>query len=88
MRDFAVGAAAPLATVALTPGGWMVPAVSVSSLVFLAVLGGRASGCHIELHDVRLVAGATIDAAAINRITLAALSDRFAWIVSKASQIT
>lgn len=32
--------------------------------------------------------GATIDADAINRITLAALSDRFAWIVGKASQIT
>jgi nicotinamidase-related amidase len=31
--------------------------------------------------------GATIDAAAINRITLAALSDRFAWIVGKAAQI-
>jgi nicotinamidase-related amidase len=30
---------------------------------------------------------ATIDAAAINRITLAALSDRFAWIVGKAAQI-
>lgn len=32
--------------------------------------------------------GATIGADAINRITLAALSDRFAWIVGKASQIT
>jgi nicotinamidase-related amidase len=31
--------------------------------------------------------GATIDAAAINRITLAALSDRFAWIVARAAQI-
>jgi nicotinamidase-related amidase len=31
--------------------------------------------------------GATIGADAINRITLAALSDRFAWIVGKASQI-
>ncbi|MFN4092818.1 MAG: VIT family protein [Brevundimonas sp.] len=44
---FAVGAAAPLATVALSPDGWMVPAVSASSLVFLAVLGGlgaRAGG--------------------------------------------
>ncbi len=30
---------------------------------------------------------ATIGADAINRITLAALSDRFAWIVAKASQI-
>ena len=31
--------------------------------LFLAVLGGRAPGCHIELHDVRFVAGATIEAA-------------------------
>ncbi len=31
--------------------------------------------------------GATIDAASINRITLAALSDRFAWIVGKAAEI-
>ena len=31
--------------------------------LFLAVLGGRAPGCHIELHDVRFVAGATIEGA-------------------------
>jgi nicotinamidase-related amidase len=31
--------------------------------------------------------GATITADAINRITLAALSDRFAWVVPKANQI-
>ena len=31
--------------------------------LFLAVLGGRALGCHIELHDVRFVAGATIESA-------------------------
>jgi nicotinamidase-related amidase len=31
--------------------------------------------------------GATVEAAAINRITLAALSDRFAWIVPKAAAI-
>lgn len=31
--------------------------------------------------------GATIGADAINRITLAALSDRFAWIVGKAAEI-
>jgi len=28
---------------------------------FLVVLGGRIAGAHIELHDVRFVAGATID---------------------------
>jgi len=32
--------------------------------------------------------GATVAADAINRITLAALSDRFAWIVPKAAQIS
>jgi len=31
--------------------------------------------------------GETVAAAAVNRITLAALSDRFAWIVPKAAQI-
>ena len=31
--------------------------------MFLVVLGGRAPGCHIELHDVRFVAGTTIEAA-------------------------
>ena len=31
--------------------------------------------------------GATVDAAAINRITLAALSDRFAWVVPTAAAI-
>ena len=31
--------------------------------LFLAVLGGRVHGCHIELHDVRFAVGATIDAA-------------------------
>jgi hypothetical protein len=30
--------------------------------LFLVVLGGRAPGCHIELHDVRFVAGATLEA--------------------------
>jgi nicotinamidase-related amidase len=34
------------------------------------------------------IGGETITADAINRITLAALSDRFAWIVSKAGQIS
>lgn len=31
--------------------------------LFLAVLGGRAPSCHIELHDVRFVAAATIEGA-------------------------
>ena len=29
--------------------------------LFLVVLGGRSDGCHIELHDVRFVVGASID---------------------------
>jgi hypothetical protein len=29
--------------------------------LFLVVLGGRIDGCHIEQHDVRFVAGASID---------------------------
>jgi len=33
------------------------------------------------------VGGATVTAEALNRVTLAALSDRFAWVVSKAAQI-
>ena len=43
--------------------------------------GGHAgsAGCHRGRHDRR---------DAINRITLAALSDRFAWVVAKAAQIT
>ncbi len=36
---------------------------SVEPQLFLAVLGGRAPGCRIEQHDVRFVAGATIDEA-------------------------
>ena len=31
-------------------------------LLWLVVLGGRAPGCHIELHDVRFVAGPSIEA--------------------------
>jgi hypothetical protein len=30
-------------------------------VLYLAVLGGRTASCHIELHDVRFVAGASID---------------------------
>jgi VIT1/CCC1 family predicted Fe2+/Mn2+ transporter len=41
---FAIGAAAPLAAVALSPAAWIVPAVSVLSLIFLAVLGALGAG--------------------------------------------
>jgi len=37
------------------------PVTSESPNLFLVVLGGRSPGCHIELHDVRFVAGAMID---------------------------
>jgi hypothetical protein len=40
----------------------MSPFPSAEPQLFLAVLGGRAPGCHIEQHDVRFVAGATIEA--------------------------
>ncbi|MEB3320870.1 MAG: DUF1543 domain-containing protein [Cyanobium sp.] len=35
---------------------------SVAPRLFLAVLGGRATGSHIEQHDVRFVVGVTIEA--------------------------
>lgn len=39
------------------------PAVANGSpQLFLVVLGGRAEGAHIELHDVRFVAGETLEA--------------------------
>jgi hypothetical protein len=41
----------------------MLPSSPAEANLFLAVLGGRAPGCQIELHDVRFVAGATIEAA-------------------------
>ena len=41
----------------------MSPLPPAEPRLFLAVLGGRAPGCRIELHDVRFVAGATIEAA-------------------------
>ena len=41
---FAVGAALPLAVAAIVPVGWVLPAVSVSSLAFLTLLGSLAAG--------------------------------------------
>ena len=35
---------------------------AAAPLLFLAVLGGRTATSHIELHDVRFVAGSTIEA--------------------------
>jgi VIT1/CCC1 family predicted Fe2+/Mn2+ transporter len=41
--SFAVGAAMPLLAVAAGPGASLIPAVSATSLVFLAILGGVAA---------------------------------------------
>ena len=36
--------------------------MTTAKKLFLVVLGGRCTGCHIEQHDVRWVVGETIDA--------------------------
>lgn len=54
---FAVGAAMPLLMVVLAPAEWLVVAVSVASLVFLAllgVIGARAGGAGIWRATVRV----------------------------------
>jgi len=40
---FAIGATLPLLTAAATPLGWLAPTVAITSLVFLATLGGLAA---------------------------------------------
>jgi VIT1/CCC1 family predicted Fe2+/Mn2+ transporter len=54
---FAVGAAAPMLVLALTPMAWASAAVSVSSLLFLALLGAvgaRAGGASVWRATVRV----------------------------------
>ncbi len=54
---FAVGAALPLALAWLSPAATMVPIVAVSSLVFLAILGGlaaRAGGAQVFVGVARV----------------------------------
>jgi VIT1/CCC1 family predicted Fe2+/Mn2+ transporter len=54
---FSVGAAAPLALALVSPSGWIIPAVSVGSLVFLALLGtigARAGGANIIKPTIRV----------------------------------
>src|SRR5215469_13055501 len=54
---FSVGAAAPLALALISPSRWIVPAVSVCSLVFLAVLGtigAKAGGANIVKPTIRV----------------------------------
>jgi VIT1/CCC1 family predicted Fe2+/Mn2+ transporter len=54
---FSVGAAAPLALALVSPSSWIIPAVSVGSLVFLAMLGtigAKAGGAHIVKPTIRV----------------------------------
>ena len=56
--SFAVGAAAPLATVALSPGTTLVPVVAGTSLVLLGALGwlaARVGGAHAWAGAARVV---------------------------------
>jgi VIT1/CCC1 family predicted Fe2+/Mn2+ transporter len=55
--SFAVGAALPLAVTALAPADHVIPLVCVTSLVFLAVLGGvaaRAGGARVGIGAARV----------------------------------
>jgi VIT1/CCC1 family predicted Fe2+/Mn2+ transporter len=54
---FSVGAAAPLALALVSSSRWIIPAVSVGSLVFLAVLGtigAKAGGANIVKPTIRV----------------------------------
>jgi VIT1/CCC1 family predicted Fe2+/Mn2+ transporter len=55
--SFAVGAALPLLSAALAPGRALIPVVSATSLVFLAILGGlaaRVGGAPVQVGVVRV----------------------------------
>ena len=55
---FSLGAAAPLVLTLLSPPSWLLPAVSVGSLVFLALLGmigARTGGAAILRPTIRVV---------------------------------
>ena len=55
---FSLGAAAPLVLTLLSPQSWLLPAVSVGSLVFLALLGmigARTGGAAILRPTIRVV---------------------------------
>ena len=55
--SFAVGAALPLLVTAITPTAGLIPLVSGTSLVFLALLGGvaaRASGAGVTVGALRV----------------------------------
>ncbi len=56
--SFAVGAILPLLVVALAPGSVLIPLVSVTSLAFLAILGGvaaRAGGAGVMVGSIRVL---------------------------------
>lgn len=55
---FSVGAAAPLLLVAIAPASWLMPAVALGSLVFLAILGmagAKVGGAGILKPTLRVV---------------------------------
>jgi VIT1/CCC1 family predicted Fe2+/Mn2+ transporter len=55
--SFAVGAAMPLMTVAIVPGSSLIPVVSGTSLLFLAILGGlaaRVGGASVRVGAMRV----------------------------------
>lgn len=54
---FSVGAAVPLALALVSPSSWIIPAISVGSLVFLALLGmigAKAGGANILKPTIRV----------------------------------
>jgi VIT1/CCC1 family predicted Fe2+/Mn2+ transporter len=56
--SFAIGAALPLSASMLAYGNWLIPAVALSSLVFLAVLGAvaaRAGGASVATGAIRVL---------------------------------
>jgi VIT1/CCC1 family predicted Fe2+/Mn2+ transporter len=55
---FSIGAAAPLVLVLVSPAGWLLPLVSLGSLVFLGVLGmigARAGGANVFRPTIRVM---------------------------------
>jgi VIT1/CCC1 family predicted Fe2+/Mn2+ transporter len=54
---FAIGAAAPLGLVLVSPSKWLLPVVAAGSLVFLAllgVIGARTGGAHVLRPTIRV----------------------------------
>ena len=54
---FSVGAAAPLLAVLISPAQYLVPAIAISSLIYLAVLGSigaKTGGANVLVASVRV----------------------------------